>query len=98
MSGCDNDKGIFISNIEHTMLYTPKHTFTLYSVLHVPHIIKPLLSVKKIYCDNNHYFEFHASVFYIKDLTTKAVLLSIQNTDGIYVLSESSTMSIPHAY
>ena len=35
MSGCDNEKGIFISNIGHTMLHTPKHTFTLYSVLHV---------------------------------------------------------------
>jgi len=89
MSRYDNDKGIFISNIVHTMLHTPKRTFTLYSVLHVPHITKPLLSVKNFYCDNNLYFEFHASVFYVKDLTTKAVLLSSQNNDGLYVLSES---------
>jgi hypothetical protein len=57
------------------MLRSPKHVFTLSNVLHVPHITKPLLSVQKIYRDNNIYFEFHASVFYVKDLTTKAMLL-----------------------
>jgi hypothetical protein len=57
------------------MLRSPKRVFTLSNVLHVPHITKPLLSVQKIYRDNNIYFEFHASVFYVKDLTTKAMLL-----------------------
>jgi hypothetical protein len=57
------------------MLRSPERVFTLSNVLHVPHIIKPLLSVQKIYRDNNIYFEFHASVFYVKDLTTKAMLL-----------------------
>jgi hypothetical protein len=68
-------KGLSISYIGHPMLCSPKHTFTLSNVLHVPHITKPLLSVHKFYCDNNVYFEFHTSVFYVKDLTTKAVLL-----------------------
>jgi hypothetical protein len=57
------------------MLRSPKRVFTLSNVLHVPHITKPLLSVQKIYRDNNIDFEFHASVFYVKDLTTKAMLL-----------------------
>jgi hypothetical protein len=68
-------KGLSISHIGHTMLCSPKHTFTLSNVLHVPHITKPLLSVHKFYCDNNVYFKFHTSVFYVKDLTTKVVLL-----------------------
>jgi hypothetical protein len=57
-----------------------------------------LLFVQKIYRDNNVYFEFHGSMFYVKDLTTKAVLLSSQINDGLYVLSKSSATTIPQAY
>jgi hypothetical protein len=80
------------------MLRSLKGTFTLSNVLHIPHITKPLLSIQKFYRDNNVYFEFHASVFYVKDLTTKAVLLSSQRNDGLYVLSESPDTTIPQAY
>jgi len=65
------------------MLHTSKHTCTLSNVLHVPHITKPLLSIHKFYHDNNAYFEFHAPVFYVKDLTIKAVLLSSQSSYGL---------------
>jgi len=80
------------------MLRSPKRDFTLYSVLHVSYITKPLLSVQIFYCDNNVYFEFHTSMFYIKDLTTKAMLLSGQSNDGLYVLTESSATIISQAY
>jgi len=72
-------KGLSISHIGHTMLCSPKRTFTSSNILHIPHITKPLLSVQKIYHDNNVYFEFHVSMFCVKDLTTKAVLLSGQS-------------------
>ena len=72
--------------------------FTLSNVLHVPHITKPLLSVQKFCRDNHVYFEFHASMFYVKDLITKEVFLSSQNHDGLYVLSESSAMLVPQAF
>ena len=91
------DKGVLISHVGHAMLHSPKYTFTLSNVFHVPHIIKPLLSVQNFHRDNNVYFEFHASVFYVKDLTTKSVLLSGQSNDGLYVLSESSATAIPQA-
>jgi len=87
-----------IFHIGHATLHSTKHTFTLSNVLHVSHITKPLLSVQKFCRDNNVYFEFHASVFYVKDLTTKAILLSSQSNDGLYVLSESSATAIPKAY
>ena len=90
-----DDKGLSISHIGHTMLHSPKRTFTLSNVLHIPHITKPLLVVKKIYRDNNVYFDFNASVFYVKDLTTKAVLLFGQSNDGLYVLFESFATTIP---
>ena len=34
LHSCDG-KGLSISNIEHTKLHTPKHTFTLSNVLHI---------------------------------------------------------------
>ena len=37
-------------------------------------------------------------MFYVKDLVTKEVLLSDQSHDGLYVLSESSAMSVPQAF
>ena len=72
--------------------------FRLSNVLHMPHITKPLLSVQKFFRDNHAYFEFHASMFYVKDLITKEVLLSGQSHDGLYVLSESSTTSVSLAF
>jgi histone deacetylase 1/2 len=90
--------GLSISHIGHTILRSLKHTFTLSNVLNIPHITKPLLSVLKFCRDNNVYFKFHASVFYVKDLTIQAVLLSGQSNDGLYVLSESSATTIPQAY
>jgi len=93
-----DDKGLSISHIGHTMLRSSKHTFILSNVLHVPHITKPLLSIQKFYRDNNVYFEFHASVFYVKDLTTKPVLLFGHSNDGLYVLFESSATTIRQAY
>ncbi|KAJ6969913.1 hypothetical protein NC653_034466 [Populus alba x Populus x berolinensis] len=87
-----------ISHVGHTTLYSPKRLFTLTNVLRVPHITKPLLSVQKFYRDNHVYFEFHDSVFYVKDLVTKEVLLSGRSHDGLYVLSESSATSVPQAF
>ena len=79
--------------------YIPlKHIFTLSNVIHVPHITKPLLSVQKLCRDNHVYFEFHASMFYVKDLVTKEVVLSGQSNDCLYVLFESSAKSIPQTF
>jgi len=64
----------------------------------VPHITKPLLYIQKLCRDNHVYFELHTFVFYVKDLITKEVLLSSQNNDGLYILSKSSTTSIPQAF
>ena len=88
-------KGLPISHLGHTKIYTPHRSFTLSNVLHVPVITKPLLSVQKFYLDNNIYFEFHPRVFYVKDLNTNEVLLSGQSKDGLYALTKSSVTSVP---
>jgi len=56
---------------------------------------KRLLSIHQFCNENSVFFEFHSSVFYLKDLITKEVLLSGQSKDGLYVLSESSATSLP---
>jgi hypothetical protein len=88
-------KGLVISNIAHSKIRSPNCTFTLSNILHVPNIKKPLLSVQKFYLENNIFFEIHSFLFYVKDLMTKEVLLSGHRKDGLYVLSELSTTSLP---
>jgi hypothetical protein len=91
-------KGLPISHLSHTKIYTPHRSFTLSNVLHVPAITKPLLSVQKFCLDNNVYLEFHPRVFYVKDLNTHEVLLSGQSKDGLYALTKSFVTSVPQAY
>ena len=90
--------GLTISNIAYSKIHSPKHTFTLSNILHVPDIKKPLLSVLKFYLENNVFFEFHPFLFYVKDLMTKEVLLSGQSRDDLYILSELSAMSLPQVF
>jgi len=59
---------------------------------------KRLLFVKQFCRESCVFFEFHSSVFYVKDLITKEVLLSGQSKDGLYVLSKNSTTSMPQAF
>jgi histone deacetylase 1/2 len=91
-------KGLPISHLGHTKIYTPHRSFTLSNVLHVLAITKPLLSVQKFYLDNNVYFEFHPRVFYVKDPNTHEILLSGQSKDDLYALTKSSITSVPQAY
>jgi histone deacetylase 1/2 len=91
-------KGLVISNTANNLLHTATRVFTLSNILHVPHIKKKLLSVQQFCRENYVFFEFHSSVFYVKDLITKEVLLSDQSKDGLYVLSESSAAFLPQAF
>ena len=90
--------GFPISHLGHIKIYTPHRSFTLSNVLHVPAIMKPLLSIQKFYLDNNVYFEFHTHVFYVKDFNTYEVLLSGYSKDGLYALTKFSVTSVPQAY
>jgi hypothetical protein len=50
-----NGKGLIISNTTHKILHTPKQTFTLSNILHLPQIKKRLLSVQQ-FCRENCVF------------------------------------------
>jgi hypothetical protein len=58
---------------------------------------KRLLFVQQFCNENSFSFEFHSSVFYVKDLIAKEVLLFGQSKDGLYAISESSATSLPQA-
>ena len=82
-----------IQHTASTSLYTPHTSFHLNNVLYVPHITKPLLSVQKFTRDNNVFFEFHPSYFYVKDCRTKNTLLPGLSKDDLYILSTSASHS-----
>lgn len=60
--------------------------FLLNQLLHVPSISHNLLSVRQFYCDNSVFFEFHFSLFFVKDSCTQEILLQGHIEDGLYVL------------
>ena len=65
-------KGLVISNTTHNILHTPKRVFMLSNVLHVPKIKKKRLFSIQQFCHENYvFFEFHSSVFYVKDVVTQ---------------------------
>jgi histone deacetylase 1/2 len=91
-------KGLIISNTAHKILHTPKRTFTLSNILHVPKIKKRFLSVQQFRCENCVFFLVSLNFFYVKDLITKTVLLLDQSKNGLYILTESSAMCLPQAF
>jgi hypothetical protein len=91
-------KGLFILNIAHSKICSPKHTFTLSNILHVPAIKKPLLYLLKTFILRITSFFNFIPLFYVKDLMKKEVLLSGRSKDGLYVLSESSATLLPQVF
>lgn len=72
------------------ILPTPHGNFLLRHLLHVPSISHNLLSVHQFCLDNNVFFEFNSSDFFVKDLRTQAVLLYGPVKEGLYVLPDDA--------
>ena len=85
--------------IPHIISCIHQNKYSPCPIYYMFHILK-----KYYYLFNNcvvkimSFLNFFSSVFYVKDLITKEVLLSGQSKDGIYVLSESSTTFTPQAF
>jgi len=79
-----NGIGLSIHHIGNAQLSTPTLPFTLYNVLHVPHITKNLLSVHQFTKATNTYFEFHPFHFLVKDRATGKTLLRGRSDRGLY--------------
>jgi hypothetical protein len=88
-----NGKGLSIHNIGSATLSSPRRSFLLKQLMHVPSIYKNLLSVRQFAHDNNVYFEFHSSFFVIKDCQTRSILHRGPLKNGLYQLLPSPTSS-----
>ncbi|KAD2394048.1 hypothetical protein E3N88_41025 [Mikania micrantha] len=64
--------------------YPPLH---LTNVLHVPHLIKNLLSVRRLTTDNNITIEFDPYGFDVKDFRTRTPLLRCNSLGDLYPLT-----------
>lgn len=80
---------MLIAHIGHSKFHTPQHTLDLKNILHVPKASRHLLPIYKFSKDNNAFFEFHPGYFFVKDRTTKIVLLQGQCEGGLYPLLPS---------
>jgi hypothetical protein len=69
-----NGVGLKIGHVGSYSINTDTHPLALNNALHVPKISKHLLSVHKLSCDNNVFFEFHLWYFLIKDQVTRNLL------------------------
>jgi len=71
-------EGLSISNIGSLILISPNDTaitFKLHKLLHVPPILKNLLSVSQFAKDNSVFFEFHLHLCLVKSQETNKILL-----------------------
>ena len=69
-----NGSGMEIDQIDRSFVRTLNKDLVLNNVLYVPQASKNLVSVHRLACDNDAFFEFHPSYLLIKDQTTKKVL------------------------
>ncbi|KAL1371090.1 hypothetical protein AAHE18_01G107500 [Arachis hypogaea] len=65
-----NGQSIPIHDYGHTKLSSPCPPLQLHNVLHVPHLVKNLVSIKKSTTDNSISVEFDPFGFYVEDLQT----------------------------
>jgi hypothetical protein len=79
-----NGAGLRIMHLGSCSIKTDTRPLTLNNVLHVPEIAKHLLSVHKLSCDNDVFFEFHPWYFFIKDRATRNLLLEGKCESGLY--------------
>ena len=73
-----------IKHIGTTQISNPTTTFRLNNVLHVLDISNNLLSVHKFTNNTHTLMEFHPSLFRVKDLATRRLLLIGPSKHGLY--------------
>jgi hypothetical protein len=93
-----NGVGLKIGHVGSYYINTDTHPLALNNALHVPKISKHLLSVHKLSCDNNVFFEFHPWYFLIKDQVTRNLLREGKCESGLYPLKPSDVDFIKQAF
>ena len=70
-----NGKSIGISHIGNAMIFSPLKPIHLKHVLHTTQILKQLISVTKLYFNNQTFVEFYPSHFLVKDQASRRLFL-----------------------
>lgn len=81
-----------IENFGDSFFTSHSSFFRLHNLLHVPSITKNLIFVC---ADNQCFFEFHSNFFYVKDKSTRMLLISDPTCDGLYQFSPPSSSTAP---
>ena len=89
----ENGKSLPIKHIGITQLSTPTATFHLNNVLHVPDISNNLVLVHKFTNDTNTLMEFHPSLFCVKHLALRRLLLHGLSKHRLYPFPSLSNKS-----
>lgn len=84
-----NGQGMPITTVGYSSLETNQRPLHLRNILHVPKILKNLLSVYKLTFKNDVIFEFHLYFCLIKDQATWEFLLCGTVKDSLYRLNSS---------
>ena len=70
-------------------LITRSHSLKLVNILHVPKILKKLLSVYRVTNDNSVFVEFHVNYCVVKDEESGRPLLRGTVKDSLYLISQA---------
>jgi hypothetical protein len=92
-----NGAGLQIMHIGHSSINIAACQLVLRAVLHVPKIVKHLLSVHKFSRDNDVFFEYHHWHFSMKDRWSRKSLLDGRCESGLYPLSPYDVEALNHA-
>jgi hypothetical protein len=88
-----NGIGLSIKHIGTAQISTLSFKFQLNNVLHVPQIIKNLLSMHQFTKAIKTYFEFHPYKFFMKDQATGNTLLQGRSNHGLYLIPSFSNVN-----
>ncbi|GJY11713.1 retrovirus-related pol polyprotein from transposon TNT 1-94, partial [Tanacetum coccineum] len=89
-----NGKDLPILHIGSSKVYSPQKMFSFKNILHLPEISHNLLSVQNFCHDNDVFFEFHTSYFFVKDESTHTTLLTGPSKHGLYTITLPQLKSI----
>ncbi|XP_071726684.1 uncharacterized protein [Rutidosis leptorrhynchoides] len=89
-----NGNTLPIRGIGDTRLNYPYPPFLLKDVLHIPNIIKNLLSVRRLTTDNNVSLTFDPYGFSVKDFKTGIHLMRCDSTGDLYPLNNSAAQQL----
>nr|KAJ0188167.1 hypothetical protein LSAT_V11C900456030 [Lactuca sativa] len=87
-----------INGTGHTTLSPPLPPLKINNALVAPHLIKNLLSVRRLTTDNHIAIEFDPFGFLVKDLQTKITILRCDSTGDLYLLSLPTARTIPSTF